>query len=152
MSVETVFDVMELTRKVHHQLATDLDNCYSVEGKERVRMLLAYLSEHEAKLAQVVKQAEADALSGALNTWLSDYLDGYGALKHLTAPLECDSGDTDALLLAVLGLHERLIALYRYLADKAPTPEVAELLGSLMDLEQHEAMRMARDVGQMGDL
>lgn len=152
MSVETVFDVMELTRKTHQQLARDLDGCYTVEGKERVRMLIAYLSEHEARLAKVVEQAEEDAVASSLNTWLNDYLDGYGSLQHLSAPLKCDSSDADAVLAAVLAMHERLIDLYRYLADKAPTPAVGELLGSLLDLEQHEAMRMARDAGRMNDL
>ncbi|MZR63907.1 hypothetical protein [Alcanivorax sp. DP30] len=152
MSVETVYDVMELTRKVHHKLAEDLDNCYTVEGRERVRMLLAYLSEHESKLEAVIKQAEQDAVKAILNTWLSDYLDGFAALQHLSAPLECDRGDADAVLAAVLVMHERLIELYRYLADKAPTPSVAELLGSLMELEHSEAMRMARDAGRLNDI
>ena len=152
MSVETVFDVMELTRKTHQQLARDLDSCYTVEGKERVRMLIAYLSEHEARLAKVIEQAQEDAIASSLNTWLNDYLDGYGALQHLSAPLQCDSGDVDAVLAAVLAMHERLIDLYRYLADKAPTSAVGELLGSLLDLEQHEAMRIARDAGSMTDL
>ncbi len=152
MSVETVFDVMELTRKVHHQLARDLDTRFTVEGQERVRMLLAYLSDHEQKLEWVIEKAEKDASQAALNTWLTDYLNTSPSLQHLTNPQSFESDDADVVVTRVLDLHEHLIALYQYLADKAPTPAVSELLGSMTDLERHEAMRMARDVGRMSDL
>lgn len=152
MSVETVFDVMELTRKVHHQLARDLDTRFTVEGQERVRMLLAYLSDHEQKLEHVITQAEQDAASAALNTWLTDYLSNAPSLKALAQAQDFASDDAEVVVSRVLALHEHLIALYQYLVDKAPTPAVSQLLAGLMDLERHEAMRMARDVGLLSDL
>ncbi len=152
MSVETVRDVMELARKVHHHVARDLDTRFTVEGQERIRMLLAYLSDHEAKLEKVIEQSEADAAGGALDTWLTDYLNNAPTLKHLAEPLDFSSDDADVLVMRVLELHEHLIGLYQHLAEKAPTPAVAELLGALQELERHEAMRMARDVGRMSEL
>lgn len=152
MSVETVFDVMELTRKVHHQLARDLDTRFTLEGKERVRMLLTYLSEHENRLEKVIQQAEDDAAGGALNTWLTDYLNNAPSIRHLLEPQDFVCDEPDVLVGRVLALHENLIGLYQYLTDKAPTPSVKELLGSLLDLERHEAMRMARDVGLLTDI
>lgn len=152
MSVETVFDVMELTRGIHRQLAENLDRCFPLEGQERVRMLMAYLSDHEARLDKVLKQVEEDTASGTLHTWMRDYLDSYPALKHLTLNIDCDVDSADDLLGKVLDLHEKLIGLYQYLAERTPVEAVREHLQSLMALEQHEAMRMARDGGRLNDL
>jgi|TARA_Y100001968_G_scaffold324784_1_gene364822 hypothetical protein len=42
--------------------------------------------------------------------------------------------------------------LYRNLVGKAEIPEARELLESLLELEQHEAMRLVRQTGRMDDL
>jgi len=43
-------------------------------------------------------------------------------------------------------------SLYQYLADEAEIPETQELMENLLNLERHEAMRMAREVGRMQDV
>ena len=58
----------------------------------------------------------------------------------------------DDISATVFGVHQQLIELYRYLMGRADTPELRELISELLDLEQHEAMRLAYQVDRLNDL
>ncbi|BBI76192.2 hypothetical protein HAALTHF_53590n [Vreelandella aquamarina] len=52
----------------------------------------------------------------------------------------------------IFDFHDQVTDLYRNLVGKAEIPEARELLESLLELEQHEAMRLVRQTGRMDDL
>ncbi|MDX1802963.1 MAG: hypothetical protein R3292_02705 [Alcanivorax sp.] len=152
MNVETVADVINWTREVHRQLAVSMEQGWELEGRERVRMLMEYIGEHERRLDAVLQAASKDARIGALNTWFYDYLREHPEALRMSGRLDAHTDDTATLLAYVLEMHEGLIGLYRYLASRAEVESVRELLVSLLSLEEHEAMRMARDAERLEDL
>ena len=60
--------------------------------------------------------------------------------------------DTDAISAEVFDFHEQIISLYQTLKGKAEIPEAAELVQSLLDMEEHETKRLVRQVERMDDL
>lgn len=54
MQVEALADAMEWRRGVHANMARCLEHCSAGSKRERVRMLLDYLSRHERELDHVL--------------------------------------------------------------------------------------------------
>lgn len=152
MQVETMADVLEWTRSVHANMATCLAHCSAGCKREKVKMLLDYLAEHEHALERVLLLSQQDASRQALNTWCYDYFDKAPVKPHEQCQDDFRDKDTDDIIANVLAMHEKIIALYRYLASQAQVPSARNLLESLLALEEHEAMRLARDTGSLADL
>lgn len=152
MTVETIEDVLELTRRLHANLADTLQHASYGAQQERLRMLLDYLSLHERELSRVIALIEEDAQPAALHTWCAEYFD-----KHPFAHEELDRIDyarmtVTEVMLSLLSIHERIINLYRYLSARAEISSTEELLNGVLALEQHEVMRMMRDAVRLEDL
>ncbi len=52
----------------------------------------------------------------------------------------------------MLAQHNKIIEFYRYMASRAEVPSTQALMTNLLELEQNEARRMARDAGELDDL
>ena len=52
----------------------------------------------------------------------------------------------------VFQFHDQVMDLYDSLIGKAEIPEAKSLLEDLLALEEHEAMRLASQIGRMQDL
>lgn len=153
MQIETLKDVLEWTAGFHRQLSGCLARCESHEASERGRLLLDYLKQHEATLAKLVETFEREASSNALNTWCYEYLDKNPIMQQPCREQVSDLPDVNAVLGSVLKQHNQLIDLYRYLyAEAAVVPSAKELLQELIDLEQHEIMRMVQSSNRLSDL
>ncbi|SHF68148.1 hypothetical protein SAMN02745148_03278 [Modicisalibacter ilicicola DSM 19980] len=152
MQVETIGDVLDWTRAVHGNLADCMAHCSKGADQERVRMLLDYLAEHERELSRVLELTKQDASPSALHTWCYEYFERYPVKPHEQCNEDFRNMDTRDIMSAVLALHEKVTDLYRYLHSRAEVNSTRELLANLIELEEHEAMRMARDAGRMEDL
>ena len=145
MTVETIKDILELTRRLHANLADKLKRAARDTQHEKLRMLLDYLSQHEQKLSRVI------ALS-ALQTWCAEYFDKHPFKLETLGNLDFANMGTDDVLRSLLAVHDRIIDLYRYLSTRAEVSSTEELLNGLLALEQHEIMRMIRDAEKLEDL
>lgn len=58
----------------------------------------------------------------------------------------------DEICESVFDLHNQVIELYRYLLSRAPIPEARYLLQPLLEMEEHETMRLAQQANRIGDL
>lgn len=152
MTVETIRDVLELTRQLHANLADTLGRASRDAQQERLRMLLDYLSLHERELSRVVALTEDDAQAAALDTWCTDYFNKHPFDNTALAQIDYANMTTAEVMRSLLAIHDRIIDLYRYLATHAEVSSSEELLNSLLALEQHEAMRMMRDAEELEDL
>ncbi|SFH42997.1 hypothetical protein [Modicisalibacter xianhensis] len=152
MAVETIQDVLELTRQLHANLANMLGRASREAQQERLRMLLDYLSLHERELSRVVALSEDDAQAASIHTWCTDYFDKHPFDPEALERIDYANMSTVGVMRSLLAIHDRIIDLYRYLATHAEVPSVEELLNSLLALEQHEAMRMVRDAEELEDL
>ena len=152
MRFRQIGDVLDWTRTFHDTLANDYDGLARGHEKERVGMLLQYLSEHERALSGALQHYEEDAAKAVLATW-------YDQAPEVKLPPDlnslCDTlekVDTDTVLTLALVFHDLLIDMYTALAAKAPTPATKTLFDSLVSQETREKMRTVRDALRLEDL
>ena len=152
MKIQTLGEVIDLTRRMHQRLGECLGQSASETGRTSEKWLLAYLADHETALANMVSAFESSADPNALQTWVYDYLS--------RAPIDpgrvCDPSyaelDSEEIGRAVLDFHNQVMALYRDLLVRAEIPETRELLHSMLEMEQHETLRLAQQMNFGRDL
>lgn len=152
MEIKTFADLIDWTRQLHAHLARCLHESAALNKDERASALLDYISSHERILASAVAEYEKQADPKAMQTRLYDY----GVHKPIEKERTCDShyNDLDFAGIAreIFDFHDQVMALYDNLIGKAEIPEAKSLLEDLKSLEEHEAMRMASQIGRMDDL
>lgn len=152
MQIKTFFDLIEWTRELHEKLAKCLSHCASIHKDERATLLLEYLASHEAEIEKIVAEFQRQADPKAARTHIYDYIPH----NPIKAHSECDEHyakiDADSITSEVMDFHEQIISLYRTLVGKAEIPEAVELVQALLDMEEHETKRLARQVSRMDDL
>lgn len=114
--------------------------------------LLDYLSKHETLLEKAVAEFERQADPKALTTRLYDYGSHPPIESHRTCETHYEALDFEGIEREVFDFHRQVMDLYDSLIGKAEIPEAKSLLEELKALEEHEAMRLARQVGRMEDL
>ncbi|SFI23456.1 hypothetical protein [Modicisalibacter xianhensis] len=152
MQVETLGDVLDWTKAAHTNLADCLSHCSTSSRRERVKMLLDYLAQHERELSRTLEMSRQDASPSALNTWCYEYFEKYPIEPHEQCNDAFRDKDTDQVMAAILAWHDKVSGLYRFLLSRAETNSARELLTNLLSLEEHETMRIVRDAGRMEDI
>ncbi|WP_018624922.1 hypothetical protein [Kangiella aquimarina] len=152
MQIETIRDVLHWTKDFHQQLSQCLSHCADNNTDERARMILAYLSEHEKTLTDVVSGFEKNGDEHALNTWCYQYVHHNPITRHVHCDAPFVELDTAQIMDVIVDQHQQVIELYRYLASRAAISSTRELLESLCSLEEHEVMRLAQSSNRLGDL
>ncbi|WP_348701765.1 ATPase [uncultured Marinobacter sp.] len=152
MEIKTFEDLIDWTRQVHSHLAENLHESAGITPNQRASALMDYLSEHERRLAKTIAEFERQADPKALKTRLYDYTNHHKIETHRTCDTHYANLDFEAIEREVFDVHDQVMALYDTLIGKAEIPEAKSLLEDLKALEQHEAMRLARQIGRMDDL
>ncbi|MDF0749408.1 ATPase [Marinobacter sp. 71-i] len=154
MDIKTFEDLIEWARQLHGHLSRCLSESSTENQGERARALLAYLADHESELERITAEFEKQAETKALKTRLYDYLNSehHPIKTHRTCDGHYDDLDFDGIVREIFDFHDQLIDLYDSLAGKAEIPEAKELVESLRAMEEHEAMRLARQIGMMDDV
>ncbi|MDL0431149.1 ATPase [Marinobacter sp. TBZ242] len=154
MDIKTFEDLITWALELHTNLSRCLSECSGKNQDERASALLSYLAEHESELARITAEFEKQADPKALKTRIYDYLDNEH--KRIKAHQICDDHyaglDFESIEREVFAFHDQLIDLYDSLAGKAEIPEAKELVESLKAMEEHEAMRLASQIGRMNDV
>jgi hypothetical protein len=152
MQIETLKDVLHWTAEFHRGLSRCLEHCEDETENDRVRLLLDYLEQHEARLASVVEQFEKKSSSNALNTWCYEYFDKNPVASHRLCNEGYDRLDVNEIMAKILDQHKQVIELYRYLYAQSGASSAKKLLQNLIALEEHEAMQMAQGSNRLGDI
>ena len=152
MQVETLDDVLKWTSDYHQSLADRLDHSSGNNESERARLLLDYLSKHEASLARTVHESERTAEGKSLNTWCYEYLEKHQLVQRIHFDESFSNLNSAQIMDIVTDQHNQIIELYRYLYSRANIPETKTLLGALLELEQHEAMQMMQGANRLQDI
>lgn len=134
MTVETIHDVLELTRQLHANLADALGRASREVKQERLRMLLDYLSLHERELSRVVALSENDASAAAIHTWCTEYFDRHPFALERLDNIDYANMHSAEIMRSLLAIHDQLIDLYRFLARRADVSSTEELLNNLLAL------------------
>ncbi len=123
MSFEQLRDIIARVRGVHRELAEFYNNLEAVVEKERVRMVLEYLSQHERKLENSLREFEESAGKNILNTFFK-----YAPNCSIREAIQCievhSEMSVDEVVCMALRLDEMLLRLYRETAECAHAEEV----------------------------
>jgi hypothetical protein len=152
MEIKTFADLIDWTRQLHAHLARCLHESAGQHKDERASALLDYISSHETLLEKAVAEYEKQADPKAMQTRLYDYGVHKPIEKNRTCSTDYSALDFAGIAREIFDFHDQVMALYDSLIGKAEIPEAKSLLEDLKSLEEHEAMRLASQIGRMNDL
>ena len=152
MEIKTFGDLIDWTRQLHEHLARCLHESANKAHDDRAEALLDYLSTHEALLGEAIAEFQRQANPDILQTRLYDYGNHKPIESHRTCDTHYAELDFEGIEREVFDFHQQVMELYDTLIGKAAIPEVVALMQELKALEQHEAMRLARQIGRMEDV
>ena len=141
MSVQTVNDIVVSTRRFHQLLANNLHLRASEIPTPREKMLLEYLSDREAGIADLLRFAEDEEDALKLGNWFYDYVESQHVLfEDVNALLsQCETslqiGDV------VSNIYKQLQELYELMLLKSDTEPAHETVQSILTLYQFVARR-----------
>ncbi|MFW5825649.1 MAG: ATPase, partial [Marinobacter sp.] len=145
-------ELIDWVRNMHGLLARTLEEGAADNRNEQAQALMNYLARHEKELERITGEYERQAAPNTLHTRLYDYL----TRSPMKVPDPRDSNFAslgfDDICREIFGFHDRIIEIYRSLAEQTGIPETSELVNSLREMEENEAMRLARQVASSQDM
>ncbi len=152
MQIKTLSDLIEWTRELHENLAACLKHCATRNEHELARALLDYLTEHEVKIEKMVRMFADQTAPKVMKTYIYDYLTHQPMQTHQTCDARYATLGFDEICREVFDYHRQVTDLYRDLEARVEIPEARKLFQALLEMEEHEAMLLARQTGRMADL
>ena len=148
---ECTRDVLDHARSFHQELHKIYQSLADEAKQARVRMLLDYLSRHEANLEANLADFEAEASNKILDTWFK-FVPSETRLREIQQlQLEPEMSIPDIVNVA-LSLDDCLVSLYRDVAEVSVSLEVKEVFNNLLEQEEQEKHRLARNALMVEDL
>jgi hypothetical protein len=150
MRFEQTRDVLEHVRHFHLEISDLYDRLSAQSDKERLKLLLDYMSQREKKLARALSEFTDETSQNILDTWFQ-YTHDNDRLRcpdlHLTADTTVDD-----IMRFGLALADCFIDLYREIAATADSEEIAAVFRNLLDSEEGEKLKLARNAQLLNDL
>lgn len=151
MANQQVGEILEEARRFHDRLAALYRETGDRQTRERVRLLLHYLSRHEVHLSKSMTAFQKEGAREVLESWIPSKTvdDVLRQLQGLRLPAHATP---DEIVRLALQYDDHLVSLFRLLAEKAPDDHVRQLFLSLVTLEQKAESILARDTINFSDL
>ena len=150
MRFEQTREVLRHVRQFHESVASLCQRLSEECDEERIRMLLDYMSERERELAKAVDEFTDETSENVLDTWFQYTHDDTG-LAIPDFALTPETRIEDVLRLG-LDLAQSLIDLYKEVADNAETEEVRAVFRNLLEFEEKEKLKLARNAQMLDDI
>jgi rubrerythrin len=143
MSFKTVRDVLELSQDIHRNASVLYEQLREQTQRERVDMLLKFLSRHEEVLSSTLLKVTADASEKILDEWHQTELTS--VVTILDGCKECHPDiSVQELVNLALRVDDSLISLYKHMASEASTDEARQLFNNLVVLEENEKVKTVK--------
>ncbi len=153
MRFHQVKELVHWAADYHQRLAEHYAKHAGDDVKERVRMALEYLANHERTLQANLEDYFTDGSDhhAVLDTWFDDPADfpHLPVLDRLPGCMDCES--VQDVLATALTTHKTLQDLYRHRADRASIEEEREFFAALAAGHDGEVRRLARDIQRLED-
>lgn len=151
MRFKTIKDIIDFSRHLHEALSRQYAELEQLATSERAQLMLDYLNRHEQHLAAALKDYEAGAARGIMDTWLqyTPELDAHPVLERIR---DMDINNVEEVVAAALATDEYLREIYQEVAERADLDELREVACSLRQIESNEQYRLARDALRFSDL
>jgi hypothetical protein len=152
MPTETIKDILDWGRRLHEELATIYQSSSAESEDERTRLLLNYIADHENRLAEMIANFEKHDTTGRVDSWMRDYLEKNPFMAGMREVVKFNPMDGEEVLQATIDAHQKMIAMYRDLAQNAKSDRLETLFTSIADMESNELMRMVMTGERWSDM
>lgn len=151
MPQEQVLDLIEHARDLHARLSKYYEELGDKSDKAKVKILLDYLSETEARHEDALAEYETSFAPPDVNdTWFQFEPDMLAGERPVPADITPDM-DIDAVLREVLRVDELLSELYKEIVKRADSKRIKEVFSNLLAANEKEIRNLARDFAHMHD-
>ncbi len=151
MAYETVADVFDRVRNFHAQVGKYYNQLYLIADKEKVKLLLDYMSRHEKKLELCMSEYEDNASKDILNTWF----------KHTPASTyqECfkdsdlnHSMSIDDVISVALRLDDCIINAFKRIVDSSESNRIKEIFTCLLKSAEREKKKFVNEALELKEM
>ncbi len=144
-------DVLDHVKSFHEAVSTRYENVASETDRKRLKLLLDYISGREKDLAHAISEFTDETSDQVLNTWFQYTTDDTPIQRLLDSELRPNM-TTDDLMRTTMQIADHFITLYREMIDAADTNELREVFQNLLDREQKEKEKVARNFQMFMDI
>ncbi len=142
--VQTAKDVIEQTKFFHRKLADFYDNLSDNVDKERVKILLDYMSRHHENLAAILDEYESGISERILDTWFMFVNKKCDLSPFFSASLNPDMTAQQVIELAV-DFDQCLLDTYEGILQNEISDEVRDVFQGLLEMEKNEKIKLAKN-------
>ena len=138
-----LIDVLRKAEVFHRDLSYYYQSHVAETQDEEIRLLLEYLSRHEAYLQHCLQEYERGASKGVLEAWfkISPNLRAFPRIEQFRFGNDMKRED---LVQLGLDLDRFLISVYRELVGRAISTPLREALTDLIEMEHREEIKVMR--------
>jgi len=144
-------EVLDHVRRFHEEISSRCEDASCSSDQERIRILLHYIAGREQNLAHSVGEFTEKTADQVLDTWFQYTTDDaklHGLLTESFGP-----GMTpDDVMDATMRIADHLLDMYRGMLQAADTDELRQVFQNLLDHEQKEKEKLARNLQMFQDL
>lgn len=151
MNIERCEDLIEWTSQTHARLAACMTEGADERSDSLAKMLLVYVAEHERALTNTIARIKDHADPAVLHTRLHNAADQDAVTPNLDGEAYAQMS-VEEISREIFAVHNQIIDLYRSLENRPGLDRARDLLGEMLQLEEHETMRLAQQVNRMHEL
>lgn len=151
MRFEQAKTILNHMREFHSTIAEFYHDLSEHTDKERVKMLLKYLEEHEIHIVDVLVDYEEYLPETVSETWFN-FSPCTAKLNELKSLIAIELPDVDEIIEFTMKLDNCIIETYREIVNGAESPKVKELFENLLKLEEAERTRVAVNTARLNEL
>ncbi|WP_319762663.1 hypothetical protein [Maridesulfovibrio sp.] len=143
-NVQTAKDVIEQTKAFHAKLGSFYKELSDKAEKERVKLLLDYMSRHHDRLAAIMNQSESDISAHILNTWFMYVHKECDLSPFFSAEIGPDMTTKEVMEISI-DLDKCLLETYEAMVQNDIPEDVREVFQGLLDMEKRENMKLTKN-------
>lgn len=147
MPYEQVQNILDLARSFHRKLADfyqELDEA-TEEEKERMKLVLQYLQDHERTLDRKLSQFQTDAPKNILDTWVQ--FPPENRIDRIFDPKQIKSDmSVNDIVALTLDFDNALLQFYKKAQDVAATDAISEIFEDLYKEGKTERQNLVQSI------
>jgi rubrerythrin len=144
-------EVLEHVKRFHEDISAYCERVCGASDEQRSRILLNYIADRERNLAHAVGAITEETSDQVLDTWFQYTTDDTALHALLTSSFR-PTMSPEEVMSATLAIADHLLAMYRDMLAAADTDELRRVFQNLLDHEQKEKEKLARNLQMFQDL
>ena len=151
MTYRKTRDILELARNLHTNISKHYESLSNAAEKEKVKLLLDFLSRHEKNLAKGIDEFEEDSSREIMENWFK-FAPEISTAECVEDMKISPSMSIDDVIYLAICYDDRLVDFYREAARVSPSEEIRELFNNLLEMEKEEEIVLIRNALEMKEL